>query len=243
MKQITWELPCLEFKDVNGIIRTTYGCTLTGRDEFWQRLEKLCSIPIAAKDLNPNVIADLYLKDTFFRHNCDRCLALNAIDPQWLDGRGVMLTSFLFTHEEGEALLVGLNLPQDRTPKPLQEGEKPGTTESIIAALSIVEGSFIRAKEVVESYPALQLQKILEERSDIIAEQSLSEEDRKKKAMETKAREAQKLMAGEIQEKGFDGFFGDVLGKPATPAPVAEAPPDDGLTAEQREFLENIRFG
>lgn len=93
------QFPRLEFEDRFGVIRSLAGCSLMGRQEFFERLQQLQAridaLPEAA------TVAELYDTDSRFRHYCDRCLILNGIDPDWLTVG--MLPDFLFVRVvEGE---------------------------------------------------------------------------------------------------------------------------------------------
>lgn len=154
MQQIDFEADFLEFSDRFGIIRKTWGYSLVGRAEFWQRLAKLGEA-LEAEGVtlsNPTgAIARLYESKPWFRHNCDRCLQLNGIDPDWLDGKGVMLSGLLFQHGNEAGLLVQLN---QADPSEGRSSGEPGTMNDAIAALWQLEGGFELAWKVADSYPA-----------------------------------------------------------------------------------------
>ena len=74
------------------------GCSCRGVFEFNDRLSELQSaLAEAPKD---STIHDLYLENERFRFLCDRCLELNAIDPDWI--RPHDLAWLLFGHLDAD---------------------------------------------------------------------------------------------------------------------------------------------
>ena len=188
MRQVDFGFNALEFNDRHGVIRQTWGCSLLGRGEFFTRLNAL--LEQLQKAPQDSTIAALYESDQFFRHNCDRCLALNNIDPDWLDNKGVMLTSFLFTHDGKGALLVDLNHPDPPPPELVDDDEdgEPGTVWDAIASLWGAEEDLQKAMKIAEEMPAKQVEPVLRAR----VKQSIPKEEREKRKRDKLLREAAK---------------------------------------------------
>jgi hypothetical protein len=168
----------LEFRDRHGVVRQSWGYSPVGRSEFWQRLLKLHEQVEAelehAKQLTPNVplaalICRLYESEHWFRHNCNRCLLLNGIEPDWIDGRGVMITGLLFEYEGSECLLIRLNSPDSSTkPAVTTNTDEPiGSVYDTIAALAIIEGSYREALQIASEIPEKHVNRYLKARAEL----------------------------------------------------------------------------
>lgn len=155
-------LDCVEFCDRYGTIRRSYGCSIMGAEEFRAYHAKLITIIESA--ITP--LADLYLKDQVFRHCCDRCLELNAVDPDWLDSNGLLLEGLLFVYEDGPGLLVRLNQPN--SPASASKGEATAGTADLVASLLAVTEDLEKALRLARDEPAKPLISILEARAEQI---------------------------------------------------------------------------
>lgn len=195
MIQLTFEeLEIVEFPDRSGIIRTIAHPTIPGRREFFQRLNKMCEA-IALVSPTPTVeeVLELYEGDRYFRHNCDRCLQLHSIDPEWLDGRGLILYSMLFGYNGSHGLLLQMNLlPQPDQDQKLSEGDKPLSDSDVVAALWVGGESLENARKIVATVPAVELRKTMESRAKIVEQ---SDPTKAKKAKSRKWAEQQRKKA------------------------------------------------
>ena len=161
MRQIDFPSASIEFCDRTGMIRTAYECSILGRDEFFQRLEKLTEIISQAN--SSSTIAQLYQGDKWFRHNCNRCLELCNIDPEWLNE--AMLTGLLFGNGNQLAALVELNLSTNATqPKP---NAKPATTADMLAVLWELTGNLGDASAIASNVPTSVIDDVLKSRSEL----------------------------------------------------------------------------
>ena len=98
----------LEFSDRFENIRSTSGCTIKGKIEFDARLQILGEIINKVQDKDPTKpIGIIYLENKEFAHNCDRCLELNGINPEWLTESHIF--ALLFKYGKGAGMLVTLN--------------------------------------------------------------------------------------------------------------------------------------
>lgn len=164
----------LDFKDRFGTPRTVYGCSILGKKEFDDRLLILKQHLDAAD--GKTTIDDLYLKDEYFRYNCDRCLTLNGIEPDWVNEQ--ILTRLLFLYNNQPGLLVLLNMPERGAIA--QPGEKGATPEDLVAALWAHTENLREAIDIAKSrdYPAKQVAEVMHSRSKL-AEEALREADPK----------------------------------------------------------------
>lgn len=173
---IDFDLDCLEFIDRFGIVRTVYGCSILGVVEFKARLDQLQSLLRAATATADATLADLYRDDRLFRHHCDCCLKLNGVDPDWLDGKGLMLERLLFTHEEQAGLLVRLNSPEKQPEPESTATGNPGTVYDTAAALLTLSNDLDKVIGQLQNLPAKQVGRIIEAR----AKHLQTPEDKKK---------------------------------------------------------------
>lgn len=156
----------LDFEDRWGQTRIIAGCSLVGREEFFQRIRELCDrMSDAAPDETWEQFHD---RDTRSQFLVRRCLELNGLDPDWVNLS--MIYDLLFSRppeEEGQepkqGWLVELNLPR----KPAADG-KASSLEQMIAALSSHTESLIEAFQMARSpdYPANELIEVLEARTE-----------------------------------------------------------------------------
>lgn len=197
----------LDFKDRFGTLRTIYGCSILGKKEFDDRLLTLKQHLDAAD--GKTTIGDLYLKDEYFRYNCDRCLALNGIEPDWVNEQ--ILISLLFLHNQKPGLLVLLNMPERGAIA--QPGEKGATPEDLVAALWAHTEDLQKAIDIAKSrdYPAKQVAAVMHSRSKL-AEEALKEADPKEYYRRKSARLARERRRVEPQ----------VTQEPTPTAPAAE---------------------
>ena len=158
-------LDCVEFADRHGIFRHSYGCSLLGVEEFRARLEALTKRLEVADDLT--TIAQLYKRDKLFRHHCDRCLELNGIDLDWLDGKGLVLEGLLFIYEGDAGLLVRLNSAEPSQPS--VSAEEAATIYDVGASLLALSNDLGKVIEQLDTLPAKQASKILEARAKQVA--------------------------------------------------------------------------
>lgn len=144
MKLELLALDQIAFVDVNGVPRRSRGCSLRGLEEFNALYEHLQQILAEAEDSQS--LGDLYFKDEKFRYCCDRILALNGLQPEWINP--TILTALLFAYQGEVGLLVRLNLPN----KVIEEGAREGT-QNAIAALAAATGNLKDAIELSQSVP------------------------------------------------------------------------------------------
>jgi hypothetical protein len=173
MRQIDFPIATLEFADRTGVIRQAYECSILGRDEFFQRLDKLTQIIENAHQ--SETIANLYRQDRWFRHNCDRCLLLCNVDPDWLNES--MLSGLLFGQKGAIGALVELNIPKQSD---TQSKGKPATDEDMIALLWELTGGLGEASAIANDIPASVVGDVLKSRSHL----HQSPEDQKKEEVE-----------------------------------------------------------
>jgi hypothetical protein len=161
----------LDFRDRLGTLRTVYGCSTWGKKEFDDRLRLLQKHLAESEALT---IGQLYREDEYFRYNCDRCLALNNIEPDWLTES--MLVGMLFVSNGQPGLLIQLNAPDVQSVAPA--GEKGATPEDLVAALWAHTQDLEKALAIASNpaYPVKQVVKIMESRSSL-AEEALADTD------------------------------------------------------------------
>ena len=150
------ELDCLEFRDRLGSIRQSYGCSIKGLQEYHARLSQLQEILNDANE--KETIEGLYLKNEYFRFNCDRCLRLNGIKPKWVNAQ--ILTALLFTYNQGASALALLNSP--RNPAPEGSNNISATYGDIVVAIKNYTDSLSEALDILENRPANEVTEILE---------------------------------------------------------------------------------
>lgn len=171
-------LDCLEFKDCNGLIRTVYGCSLKGVDEFRSRIDVLIELIKAAEA--ESTVLSLYQHNEQFRHHCDRCLALNGVEPDWLDSKGELLTSLLVIHEGQPGMLIRLNQPEQST-KAADPNAKSATVADLAAVILGLTNDLGKAIEAIERYPAKEVVRIIEARSEQLADSDPAEREKRKR--------------------------------------------------------------
>lgn len=167
-------LDSLDFKDRLGNFHTIGGCSILGKKEFDDRLRLLQNHLAQAE--GSLTIGQLYEQDEYFRYNCDRCLTLNGIEPDWLTE--AMLIGMLFLHQGKPGLLIQLNTPNMQSVA--QPGEKGATPEDLVAALWSHTQDLEKALAIASSnaYPAKQVAGVMESRAKL-AEEALKEADPK----------------------------------------------------------------
>lgn len=144
------------------------GCSCRGVFEFNDRLTELQSA-LAEAPKNAT-IHDLYLENERFRFLCDRCLELNAIDPDWI--RPHDLAWLLFGHLDADgnvqpSPLQKLNEPaKPRYPRRKQASDGPNDFVSMLAAIaSHPDCSPEEALRLADNAPARLILGMLEERA------------------------------------------------------------------------------
>jgi hypothetical protein len=192
------QFPRLEFEDRAGVIRSLAGCSLIGRQEFYERLQQIQTRITELPETS--TVAELYDTDSRFRHYCDRCLILNGIDPDWLTM--VMLGDFLFVRVvEGEAR-PGLLIELNQSPDTGKKVDNPATLHEILAALATHEKSLKTALELASdlNLPANDLLEILTARSEL--ERSANPEHKLKQQQKEWQAKARERVTGGIPTDG-----------------------------------------
>jgi hypothetical protein len=128
--------PAAEFVDRTGIVRPIYGCSLLGRDEFWQRLAQLAN---RLESVTAGSFQAAYALDPRTQQLTARLLQLNGIDPDWV------------TLAQAEQLLISpghlAQLNQAEQPTEASVGkDTPPTLPELIAAIS----SFSSIKDALD---------------------------------------------------------------------------------------------
>lgn len=191
----------LEFVDRLGKIRTTRGCSIRGGEEFRDRLQQLQHFLDKAD--NRETIQGLYLKDEYFAHVCDRCLELNAIDPDWVNEQ--ILVALLFHHDSKPGLLVRLNQPD----KPAQPGQRGATVHDLVACLWSHTQDLEKALAIAHNYPAKDVIGAMEAKGQL--EKEVMEEADSKAMAKRKWKEAQVRKESGAEPKGGLGELFEVM--------------------------------
>lgn len=160
LKIIDFDITILEFCDRLGSFRSTRGCSLKGKIEFDQRIQKLGEI---IQQANPHKsIGKIYEEDEIFRHCCDRALLLNDIDPDWVNE--AMVVSLLFAYKNQPGLLVQLNS------SPLTEGGdtsgKSASYTELLAALYSHTQDLDKAIALAEDHPWKEVMGAIKEKTE-----------------------------------------------------------------------------
>jgi hypothetical protein len=113
----------------------------------------------------------LYLEDSRFRHECDRCLDLNGIERDWTTPK--MVGWLLFPLDsETTAPLTALNKPYEPRHPPLLGGEPISSRVELLAAIAAVcEGNLADAVTLAKSQPARDLLYAIGEKGWALASQ------------------------------------------------------------------------
>jgi hypothetical protein len=212
----------LTFMDATGILRVLYPIALKQRRELDHCLTSL-NDRLSRSALRS--VHDLYDHDPEFQALADHCLALQRIDPAWIDID--MLTEFLLPHRDAEQaaqapILRQLNFPKPKVEKEGDRGKLPpahfrpkqsATYEEAIAALWTHTGDLEQALRVSgyeNDYPGTEeLSKIMEARSRFLDPKSADEP--RAEEMEAIAQEIeQRMKAG----TWFGGFSGGGIASP-----------------------------
>lgn len=179
------------------------GCSCRGVFEFNDRLAELQSaLTEAPTDATIATIHDLYLENERFRFLCDRCLELNAIDPDWI--RPHDLGWLLFGHLDTDgnpqpSPLQKLNEPaKPRYPRRKQGSDGPNDFISMLAAIaSHPDCSPEEALRLADNAPARLILGMLEER----AWHSQSDEDKDETKFKNQADEFRAKFGAEMAAK------------------------------------------
>ncbi|NES91866.1 hypothetical protein [Okeania sp. SIO2B9] len=140
------DITIIDFQDRFGTTRSTRGCSLKGKFEFDERIEILYKKVREINAIAPHKsIGKIYEKDEVFRYNCDRCLELNAIDPDWVNEK--LLIALIFQYKQNEGLLVTVNSVNNPSAIEINYQHK-ARYEEIIAAIALRGGSIEDALKV-----------------------------------------------------------------------------------------------
>ena len=181
IEHIDTNITIIDFHDRHGIIRSTAGCSLKGKIEFDQRFSKLVEI---LNESNPNkTIAKIYEENDIFRYNCDRCLELNAIDPDWVNE--TILENLLFNNNGKFGALISLNTPRSSDSSKQSDG-KAATYPELLAAIASYTQNLEQAMNIAENKPAKEVWETIEEIAKIHKENNPSETKKNKNSSETK---------------------------------------------------------
>jgi hypothetical protein len=131
--------PPADFVDRHGKVRPISTCSLTGRVEFFERVDRIQSILQGAE--TGETWEWLYFHNTELRHHVDRSLELNGIKPKWVTPEIAERLLFHRYDIEQEALVPGwlitLNTPKQTDTKPAKS--LLSNPESIGALLAVAQ--------------------------------------------------------------------------------------------------------
>jgi hypothetical protein len=173
--------PLAEFTDRLGHVRPIAGCSVLGRLEFWERVERLYDLMKEAE--RDDHWQQLYHSSKEFRHTIHTCLTLNGIDPDWLTFDQLQALLFHRVDEESGELrpgwLMELNTPP--TEEPTGKAGDPLTAEELVAALAATAGSLKDALELAQHVrPADFLLGIAQAQAELKDQESRERRQRKK---------------------------------------------------------------
>jgi hypothetical protein len=123
-----------EIVDRSGIVRKTAGCSIVGRQEFGQRIQRLNEIILANAE-NQTSWDAIYASSSEFAHNINQVLHLNALDPDWFTPNQIEKLLFSSLDDDGQiqaGWLVRLNSPPPTADEPTGE---PQSLAEVIACL------------------------------------------------------------------------------------------------------------
>lgn len=159
---LSLDIDQLDFQDRYGQWQQTRGCSLRGREQFNAYIKRLAEFIESADTSLP--VADLYNGNEIFRYVCDRCLELNNVDPDWLDGKGALLTSLLFAHDNGVGLLIRLNMLPESSRAKKGNGDGAGVHD-ITASILAATNSLKEAMDMMDAPDGKAIIKTIEARS------------------------------------------------------------------------------
>lgn len=187
-----------EFVDRAGITRPIVGCSLLGRQEFFERYAEL-EMRLRQAEANQHW-EWLYEGDRRFSYLVKRCLELNGIEPDWVTFAQV--EQFLLFRSEGEdyreGWLVELNRPKvgDRP----AAKSKPLTLAEMLAAVASHTESISEALELANNVPAELLMDVLEARA-LQQNPERAKELEKQRRNEALKQDFNQLMAIDVSSK------------------------------------------
>jgi hypothetical protein len=123
-----------EIVDRSGIVRQTAGCSIVGRQEFGQRIQRLNEIILANAENQTNWDG-IYASNPEFAHNINQVLRLNSLDPDWFTPNQIEKLLFSSLDDDGQiqaGWLVRLNSPPRPDDEPTGE---PQSLAEVIACL------------------------------------------------------------------------------------------------------------
>lgn len=173
----------LEFKCIDGKIRTFYGCSVVGAIEFEERLQEL------KRQLSemPEHLStyQAYQSDDYIRHLVNRLLELNGIKPEWCNWD--MITQFLFGRDidgkVSEGYLITLNKPDkssNQKASPLSGKYDPKIL--LLASIATHCQSLEEVYRLANSVPARDLLGVLAAKNDLSkSEKELAKEEKDSK--------------------------------------------------------------
>lgn len=157
------DIDSLAFRDRLGNMVETFGCSILGRSLFHSYRGQLLDI---VRGSESDSLVSLYRDDERFRYLCNRCLELNNIDPDCLDGNGVLLKSLLFIHEESDPLLVRLNVIPIKDTKHSPTDSDSNEVADVAAAVLAATNSLEQAMNCLDSPRGKLLLQVLKARAD-----------------------------------------------------------------------------
>lgn len=205
--------PLADFSDRTGIVRSIYGCTPLGRLEFWERIEQINSL--LKQESAEYSWEEVYQLNAAFRHQVNRCLELNGIDPEWLTFAHV--EAFLFHRLDPESeefrpgWLLELNSPPKSEQKPKTDGEVL-TVEELVAAIALTVGNTKEALELASTVrPADSLLGVIEAQSEMKDSEARERKKRKRTSEKIKKKlgedELKRLINTPVEQLRAEGLI------------------------------------
>ncbi|MEO1208297.1 MAG: hypothetical protein AAFX78_02025 [Cyanobacteria bacterium J06638_20] len=193
------------FVDRWGITRPVYGCSLLGRDAFWEGIAELAGR--LAETEAPDTFQQRYDWDRQIKYLVEHLLKLNGIDPDWvtLDQAEQLL---IRSTNGAEGWLLSVNRPKG-SPAKGKKAQEPVSTTEIIASLSLHTGSVDSAIRLADEAPADFIVSILEARAELTAP---PKERRRRQVRKHKAElleDLDRIHAAQAQRQPVAGGVGD----------------------------------
>lgn len=206
--------PLAEFSDRLGHTRPIPGCSVLGRLEFWERVERLYDL---MKDADPGQHWQaLYHGSKEFRHNIYACLTLNGVDPEWITFDQLQALLFHRVDEESGELRPGWLMELNTPPEEESTGKAgdPLTVEELVAALAATAGNLKDALELAQNVrPADFLLNIAKAQVELKDEEARERRKRKKAADKLKKRlgmdELRRLISTPVEQLQAEGVVDD----------------------------------
>lgn len=160
------EFARIEFEGVDGVVRTTYGCSAIGAIEFDERTQELRSA-LGSLDGDESV-ETLYRSHGRIRHLVNRCLELNNLDPGWVNWDMISQLLFGRRNEDGtvaEGWLITLNKPVSKKSSNVADTTIALTDKAAVIAAIATHCSIEEAYRLADSVPASELWAVLDNKN------------------------------------------------------------------------------